>query len=435
MIDVLNFSCQGESHKATDKVCQDFSLTKHSDGVGIAIVCDGHGGERYFRSNIGAQYAAEISLDAVSFLVYNKGDELFEGTPYTAVGPMDSIEDVGELNKVDNAFHRLFSSIIYNWNEKIKKHAKENDLTEWEINNVPKKYLDEFKSANNLEKQYGCTLMVYVQTEKYWFAFHLGDGKCLTFQDEPIWKEPIPWDERCFLNRTTSLCDSNAIEEFRYCYQGNGTFPSAVFLGSDGIDDSFGETENMANFYIQVLKMLAKEGTEKTLETLKEDLPQLSKKGSKDDMSIACVFNLEEVKNNLNNYIYHQINMIGDQLNDIEKKIISLKARKESLMNFADEKSKIDYDYAVKDIKTAKDNRIKLAERYNKLAEELPEGIVRYYQIEDEDDRRKEKSKRNKTKERKIKGRKSNQVKVIYYYKLNPRKRMSFKDYKIKKNK
>ena len=68
---------------------------------------------------------------------------------------------------IDDAFQRLFASIIYKWNTKIDEHARSVPLTEWEIANVPQKYLDEFASNlsdenKSVEKQYGCTLMVYV---------------------------------------------------------------------------------------------------------------------------------------------------------------------------------------------------------------------------------------------------------------------------------
>ena len=59
-MNTLSFSCQGESHIAAGKVCQDYSLSAISeDNDGIAIVCDGHGGRRYFRSDVGAKIAAE----------------------------------------------------------------------------------------------------------------------------------------------------------------------------------------------------------------------------------------------------------------------------------------------------------------------------------------------------------------------------------------
>ena len=385
MINAFHYSCEGESHKAINKVGQDYSSTSIIDDLAVAIVCDGHGGDRYFRSNIGSQCAVDATLEAVTFFVEKVGDSLFKGKKYTAVGPTSSLKDAEDLSEADSAFRQLFSSIIYKWNEKIKAHAKSEPLTEWEKTNVPQQYLDEFLQSETFEKHYGCTLMTYVQTSKYWFAFHIGDGKCISFQKDPIWKEPIPWDEKCFLNETTSLCDNSPIDEFRYCYEGDGNFPIAVMLGSDGIDDSFGETTNLVNFYIQVLKMLAKEGVESTKASVIETLPQLSKIGSKDDMSVACVFNLDQVKENINLYIRYQIDRTNKDLNDIEEKINHLKNRIDSLASFYDEKSKIEFKYAVKDLKRAFSTREKLAEKHNHLVEELPEGMVRPYYIEDED--------------------------------------------------
>ena len=262
MVSGIYFSCQGESHKATDKPCQDFSLSyATSSGIAVAIVCDGHGGERYFRSQYGAKFAAKVTDEAVWRFVQVIDGDLFKGKQYTAVGPI--LPDKGNTEKPTNkefiVFRQLFSNILYKWNEKINEHAEAHPINEWERKHVKEKYLNEFKSQmamdreqrTILEKTYGCTLMVYVQTPDYWFAFHIGDGKMIAYKivnGKVQWKEPVPWDDRCFLNKTTSLCDSDALNEFRFCYQGNGEFPDAVFLGSDGLDDSFGEETNLVNF-------------------------------------------------------------------------------------------------------------------------------------------------------------------------------------------
>ena len=391
MVHAFHYSCEGESHKAINKVCQDYSLTENTDGFTVAIVCDGHGGERYFRSDIGAKFAAEASLDAVKYFVENVGSSFFEKKAYTAKGPAYARSEEEKTSVIDDAFQRLFASIIYKWNTKIDEHARSVPLTEWEIANVPQKYLDEFASNlsdenKSVEKQYGCTLMVYVQTKDYWFAFHLGDGKCISFQQSPVWDEPIPWDDRCFLNKTTSLCDTSAIDEFRYCYQGDGHFPIAIILGSDGLDDSMGETSNLANFYIQILKMLAKDGIHATEESLKDTLPKLSKIGSKDDMSVACVFNLEEVKSNIDIFIQYQVQLVKQQLESIEKRIQLLISRRDSLVSFSDDKSQIEFKYALQDLEKARVTRTNLARKYNLLAEELPNGTIPPYIIEEEMD-------------------------------------------------
>ncbi len=373
MTKAFHYSCEGESHKATGKVCQDHSLTCCVDGLAVAVVCDGHGGERYFRSDVGAKYAAEATLETVTFFVENVGDSLFKDKKFTSVGPTGTVTDAEEISKVDTAFRQLFSSIIYRWNERIKKHAHTVELTEWEKEHVPPKYLEEFSKSETFEKHYGCTLMAYVQTPSYWFAFHIGDGKCLSFQESPIWKEPIPWDDKCFLNKTTSLCDSSAIEEFRYCYQGDGHFPTAVILGSDGLDDSMGETSNLANFYIQILKMLATEGQEATETSLKETLPQLSKIGSKDDMSVACVYDEEALSNQVAKLIQYQIDLVVTNIREAdahikaaEKKLASL-----SMLKFLDKKSQIDIQYAKQDIEKYKEERTKLLFKHDNLYQQL----------------------------------------------------------------
>jgi hypothetical protein len=46
-------------------------------------------------------------------------------------------------------------------------------------------------------------------------------------------------DKKCHDNITTSLCDFDVINEFRFCYNGDGPFPYAVFLCSDGLENSF----------------------------------------------------------------------------------------------------------------------------------------------------------------------------------------------------
>ena len=315
----IHVFCQGESHKDSEKPCQDYAYSEVDDKMAIAVVCDGHGGERYFRSQFGSQFATEIIVQAVKDFVKNTDAKLFKGLPYTAEGVVTQTEK--KLNDVDKHFRQLFASIITLWNEKIEEHAKQTPLSEWELEHVPQKYLDEFtenlvktEQTSTLNKQYGCTLMAYVQTNKYWFAFHLGDGKCLSFHHdtnlhglEQVWDEPIPWDERCFLNKTTSICDSDAINEFRYCYQGDGNFPVAVFLGSDGIDDTYGEMENIANFYIEIMKVIAKDGVGTARQQLIDDLPIISRIGSKDDASVATIFNMAEVRSNIGRYIDFQI--------------------------------------------------------------------------------------------------------------------------------
>lgn len=370
MTKAFNVSCQGEGHKATDKPCQDYSDSFNSDNLTIAIVCDGHGGERYFRSDVGARLCAEVTRQCVETFVKDIDSSLFVGKPFTQRGVDLSIENV---SSTDKALRQLLSSIIYNWEKQITEHAATTSITEWERSHVAEKYLDGFLAGNALEKTYGCTLMCYVRTVSYWLAFHIGDGKCMAFNEGDSWCEPIPWDERCFLNKTTSICDSDAINEFRYCFCGDGTFPFVIFLGSDGIDDSFGETENMVNFYVQLAKMLAKEGYDTTLASLQETLLQLSKIGSKDDMSIACVYDEMLLSRNI-------VSLIEWQKQNIENKIAIIEARKQKIIadmerferiEVLSQKEVIEKDYAVKEFARLGKSLEKLTAMQTKFIKEI----------------------------------------------------------------
>jgi hypothetical protein len=381
MIESYNFSCQGESHKVDNKPCQDASFSAvYEDGLAIAIVCDGHGGERYFRSDVGSRVAIEVISESVKTFVENIDKGMFVGQPFTAVEAITSEEIVKKQTPIDIALRQLFSSIIYQWNQKIADHAANTAISEWEQQHVPQKYLDELHTSETFEKLYGCTLMVYVQTTDYWLAFHLGDGKCISFHQEgDLWQMPIPWDERCFLNKTTSLCDSNAINEFRYCYEGDGHFPIAVFLGSDGMDDSFGEDPNLVNFYIQVVKMLVTEGREATIKSIESDLPQLSKIGSKDDMSVAFIYNIDELKAHITDFIQFQIDIVVESIHQIDERIEKLRGKLKTagISILSSEKTRIEIDYARKDLERANETRDKLLIKYYLLEQQFAKELIK----------------------------------------------------------
>lgn len=157
-----------------------------------------------------------------------------------------------------------------------------------------------------------------------WFVFQIGDGKCVTInpmsdkdtsalndnsklliQNSTLVTEPVPNDERCFLNMTTSLCDPDAATEFRFCGGNKDNMPVAIFLGSDGIDNSWGTEEALYNFYIEVLKHCT--SSAEVTRDLANALPKLSQAGSQDDMSVAAIVNKNLLAKNIAFLINYQI--------------------------------------------------------------------------------------------------------------------------------
>lgn len=376
-MDSICFSCQGESHIAAGKVCQDYSYScVYGNGDAIAIVCDGHGGKRYFRSDIGARIAAEVTERNVRIFLNESGSNLLKGQPFTSRSSLsDQIknQEFSKLTEADKALRQLFSAIIYEWNSCIAEHAKSNPITDSERQSNPPEWIEEFTNGINLEKVYGCTLIAYASTTEFWLAFQIGDGKCFAFDTDGQWSEPIPWDDRCFLNKTTSICDSTAIDEFRYCYDGDGRFPIAMILGSDGIDDSFGAEENQANFYVQILKSIAKDGIDATEAEIRATLPQLSKIGSQDDMSIAMIFDHQKTTELFPRLVEWQISNIARQVAEEESRIAIAEQIKHTVesIDSPTQQDLIEQQYADIDIRRASENRIKLQRRLDALSDEL----------------------------------------------------------------
>lgn len=350
---VFNVTKMGASHVKSGKPCQDYSISWQSEDktISVAIVCDGHGGDTYVRSDVGSKLAAKIALEnirnfvtsvspanfidiagAVTARPENEDDHFFGGSQKKNPQDMTDSElqqheqdqafytSVANIREQDELFTRLFASIYLEWLAEIEQDAHENPFTD-----VEKAHLKNAK----LVKAYGSTLMAYVRTPLYWFAFHIGDGKLLCCDRNLSWREPVPWDCNCFLNMTTSLCNSNPIPAFRYAFSGKGDFPSAVFMGSDGIDDSWGNMTNLQNFYSQILSLFNESGEEKTIEELEKDLPVLSERGSRDDMSVAGVIDLDDIKDGVEIYmIQRKLRALNSEKNAQEAELSQLETKK-----------------------------------------------------------------------------------------------------------
>jgi hypothetical protein len=252
----FNASCIGASHLKTGKVCQDFSLSWNTDNAAIITVADGHGSEAHLRSDRGARFAAEAALQCIKELLLVK--QAAFSCPNTVLSALEK-------------------SIIAAWYEKIADDIR-----------------GEAADGNAFSlygtSLYGTTLLAAAMTHNFWFAIQIGDGKCVVINEDNSISQPLPWDDRCFLNRTTSLCDEDAKNLFRHFY--SEKLPLAIFLGSDGIDDSFPLNENeahLARFYRSVYQNFLDEGLHKGETQFREILPLFTQKGSGDDVSTAGI--------------------------------------------------------------------------------------------------------------------------------------------------
>lgn len=264
------FSEQGYNHIKSDKVCQDSSGHYSDDSMAVVVVADGHGSDNYPRTDRGSSFAVEATITAIREFVKTVEDNAIDIS-------VDS----------DSYLEQLAKNILANWYAAVDADLEKCPFSEEELSKVSDKYKKRYISGQKQEKAYGTTLIAACQTKHYWFGLQIGDGKCVCISQDGTMSEPIPWDEDCQANITTSICDSEAIEEFRYCFMRE--CPVATIMGTDGIDDSYSNSEEMYVLYRSILAIFAEYGRDTGESEIQTFLPKLSRKGSGDDVSIAGI--------------------------------------------------------------------------------------------------------------------------------------------------
>lgn len=310
-VKVFNKSVIGASHIANGKPCQDYSLSYSDRYLQIAVVCDGHGGNTYFRSDVGSKLAAEITVNYLKIFANCVKSSKFIGTDFSITAKpkrnpfidLDGnevrfenltddqklyvqqaqayIKSDGKYPNQQNLIKELIAQICNEWRNQINAHERHNRFTKKEFSIL---------KGSGTEKAYGCTLLAFMRTDNYWLSFQIGDGTVYCCDKSLSWKRLVPEDCECFLNYTTSLCDPNAIDEFRYSFSGLKGQPVAVMLCSDGLDGSLRTESNLQDFYEQIIGLcIDNEDVESELTSF---FPILSENGNKDDISLAGIVDM-----------------------------------------------------------------------------------------------------------------------------------------------
>lgn len=269
----------GASHIKSGTVCQDCSKSREMPNSRFVVICDGHGGADYFRSDRGSRFACEAFMDCA------ENPDLLK-----------ALSEIYSEKQKKQYINQLIKSIIARWNTLVEQDIGQNPFSEDELCNISERAKRKYESGEQLQSAYGTTLIGIIMTEGFWLGVQIGDGKCVAISENGEFSQPIPWDDECFLNITTSLCDENAAQKFRFHY--DRVLPAAVFVASDGIDDCFAGDERLYDFYRLTLKSFKEADENSAVAQLSEYLPILSEKGSGDDMSVGILVNVDLIRQN-----------------------------------------------------------------------------------------------------------------------------------------
>ena len=252
-------SVRGASHEEDGSCCQDSARVYISENFAVAAVADGHGSEKHFRSAAGSEMATRVAIRSLCDFEERNGGfpECFRRSER-------------------NAARRIAANMICGWNNEIDAHIHLLPLNEHE------REINEKYGGITNEVMYGATLIVACLFKGGCFGLQIGDGDlCAHYQGEMI--SPMPEDSKLVGNLTTSLCDNDAIDNFRYFYTDKSF--DGVMLSSDGLINSFVNVGDYLKFGQRVLS--AVEGG--SMRPLEEHLKTRSRYGSRDDISISAL--------------------------------------------------------------------------------------------------------------------------------------------------
>lgn len=272
----------GASHLSREIVCQDSSFAADHEKYSFASVADGHGSACYLRTERGSRFAVECAAECVG--------EFLEG--------LENAEELlADQRQREELFNQLWRSIVSRWHDKTEKDFMDEPFTEEEYSRIPEKfahYRTRYEEGEYIGA-YGTTLLFAVVTDNYAFGMQIGDGKCVVIDGDSNVFAPIPEDPRCYENVTTSMCQDDAALSARYFYLPKGLMPAAVFLCSDGVENSYWNEEQLFGFFRGLALTIVENGMEEGVRQLGDFLPAMTKKGSGDDVSCSGIINMKKL--------------------------------------------------------------------------------------------------------------------------------------------
>ncbi|HAG14573.1 MAG TPA: protein phosphatase 2C domain-containing protein [Ruminococcus sp.] len=281
----FSHSVIGASHVASGLVCQDHSAFEVHERYAIAVIADGHGSKKYFRSHLGSEFAVKAALETVKRF-YMDPEKFESNFPNHAKLILKNIE----------------KQIIVNWNARVQQHLADHPVTREEM----KKFTTEEFKAIPPESYYGTTLVAAIAGKGFTFGVQIGDGSLVALFDDGEPVMPMNYDESAPANMTASMCNSNAASMFNSFVVTDKKL-IAVFASSDGLYTSFSNEDDFLDYHLIISSQL--ENLESFETSVKKNMTKRSHYGTEDDISLACVCdmdclaeNVEMLKNKVQEY-------------------------------------------------------------------------------------------------------------------------------------
>lgn len=350
--DLFCKSVQGAGHIKRGIPREDHGVKREAALCKVFALGDGHGDSNCPRSAAGSQYVCEIAAEE---LVTFAGDMAEHGWN----------RRLFNRSEADRLITQLVTSIFGKWSCRVNDDFHQNPLTEQEEAEATA-YIEAYRRGERIEHIYGTTFIAGLVTEEYLLLLQQGDGRCVVFNQDGSASQPIPWDDRCFANVTTSVCDIDAVQSCRYhVVDLSQNRVIACVAGSDGVEDSFpGSMDKMHAYYRSILKIACEEGVEALENHLDRTLPSLSENGSHDDITICGVVDAELLAEKLDRMeLEDQMITLRDTISSAQERIKSMTDK----LNFLQGK----YENVLQEYAEVSDRHSAFMEEYTSIRQDV----------------------------------------------------------------
>jgi hypothetical protein len=258
-------SVRGASHERNGKPNQDAVRVVQSKGPTpglVAAVCDGHGGDRYVRSDVGSRLGVEVACEVAR----------------RALDQLVALPDQATLESQLRG--PLTETIVQRWRERVLDDVRARPFTDEERSRA-KSPLDGDPLIS-----YGCTLLLAVLTPSWVGLLQIGDGDVTVVRGSTV-ESPVPDDDRLVGGETTSLCLPTAVTDVRV-HVVSEPLPDTLILTTDGYANSFADPNWRTHAGIDLRDQIHRTGLDAVETRLPAWLADSASAGG-DDVSMALI--------------------------------------------------------------------------------------------------------------------------------------------------
>jgi serine/threonine protein phosphatase PrpC len=219
----------------------------------VAAISDGHGGERYTHSRIGARLAVEQVTSVLEWFL--DGDTS------------------------DASAAELPAQTLAAWRDAVRRHAQSLETGDDWIDATADKLLP-----------YGATLVAVAASDDVAVALQIGDGDLYLGYPDGRLERPLPDDAGLIGEQTYSLCSPDALSRFRVAVVRPGSpavQPDFVLMSTDGVSKSFADEAAFRAVVEHYRRSMMTSDPRAVLDPLPEWLASVSRRGSGDDTTLC----------------------------------------------------------------------------------------------------------------------------------------------------